>query len=539
MVTASLRDLPSDAYRVRWSTLSSDDLHRTSGFFVFGVGTAVTAAGFQRARSTAGSQSGLRWVLLLGLALALGSSLVVGWSALPGTDGRRGAAVRRLVCAGAGGAHVGALGGRCSSWTSEHGRPVRARPVRSGYAERWALRELGLALFRSASSRPPRVARRSPIPPGRGALASPPSVAPGSATQGPTREGGDPGRGHGGAPGGRAQLGGSRGVPRGDHAPGRGEARGRWPLGARRPSSSLRESCGPLPGHGGGHRALPDQLDGRDRRRCSAHDLRADVAGEDGPGRPAGARGPREPPRLRGPHDLDLPRRSVRAEAVDGAARAGGHGRAHQRPAGHRARSSSAAEATAGPLSERRGGPARAVDVAPALPGLNVVSVDVFDTRRPAPGEVTAVSLTRRRGRRRRRTALGDGRWSVAGLDLSAGTPELAFGDPPGPACPTRRSGPPWSAGPVVPAHRPPLGLAGSGPGPSGGLRRAVAARGGPGALLWDACRAQQRPGRPARRSASVVDPVRRSSSTSKRGTPPEQGARPAPRPPRGPRART
>jgi copper transport protein len=41
-VTAAERiSLPADVYRLAWSTLSSDDLHTTSGVLVFGVQTPV------------------------------------------------------------------------------------------------------------------------------------------------------------------------------------------------------------------------------------------------------------------------------------------------------------------------------------------------------------------------------------------------------------------------------------------------------------------------------------------------------------------
>ena len=37
-VVATLPTLQRSSYRVSWETLSSDDLHRTSGVLVFGVG---------------------------------------------------------------------------------------------------------------------------------------------------------------------------------------------------------------------------------------------------------------------------------------------------------------------------------------------------------------------------------------------------------------------------------------------------------------------------------------------------------------------
>src|SRR3954447_25157036 len=71
-------DLPAlrpDAYRVSWETVSSDDLHRTSGVFVFGLQHAVTAAGGHE-NPPALPESALRWLLFLTLALALGGTLL-------------------------------------------------------------------------------------------------------------------------------------------------------------------------------------------------------------------------------------------------------------------------------------------------------------------------------------------------------------------------------------------------------------------------------------------------------------------------------
>lgn len=42
-MVVGLPALPQDAYRLEWQTLSSDDLRRTAGVVVFGIGRAVTA----------------------------------------------------------------------------------------------------------------------------------------------------------------------------------------------------------------------------------------------------------------------------------------------------------------------------------------------------------------------------------------------------------------------------------------------------------------------------------------------------------------
>ncbi|MGW5669907.1 copper resistance CopC family protein [Micromonospora sp. NPDC003776] len=46
-LVAGLPALPPNTYHVAWRTLSSDDLHTTSGTLVFGVGRQVTACGFR------------------------------------------------------------------------------------------------------------------------------------------------------------------------------------------------------------------------------------------------------------------------------------------------------------------------------------------------------------------------------------------------------------------------------------------------------------------------------------------------------------
>ena len=75
-VVATLPKLPHSAYRVSWQTLSSDDLHRTSGLLVFGVGQSVKAAG-QREPAPRLDESALRWLLFLSLSLSLGGLLAV------------------------------------------------------------------------------------------------------------------------------------------------------------------------------------------------------------------------------------------------------------------------------------------------------------------------------------------------------------------------------------------------------------------------------------------------------------------------------
>jgi copper transport protein len=162
-VVAALPTLHRSSYRVSWETLSSDDLHRTSGVLVFGVGQAVTAGGLDEPAPPP-LEAALRWLVLLGLSGALGGSLALHLLAPASAVGppAPGAAsavalARRCSVAGAATAVVGALvllvtqlslGG---SW---------ALPLLwSGYGLRWGLRELGLLVVLGAALARPRLPR--------------------------------------------------------------------------------------------------------------------------------------------------------------------------------------------------------------------------------------------------------------------------------------------------------------------------------------------------------------------------------------------
>lgn len=73
-VVAPLPALAEDGYRLSWETLSSDDLHRTAGVLVFGVGRSVTPLG-SSATPARPEEVVLRGALLACLALALGGLL--------------------------------------------------------------------------------------------------------------------------------------------------------------------------------------------------------------------------------------------------------------------------------------------------------------------------------------------------------------------------------------------------------------------------------------------------------------------------------
>ena len=139
-IVADLPRLPTGAYRLTWSTLSSDDLHRTSGVLAFGVRTAVSGGGIEEA-SPDRVETAAGAVLLGGMALLLGAPLALRTLRAAPPSGRR--RVRRVAvlggCAALGAAVVGPA------------REVFAGDAvvlfAGGYAARWATRTVGLALL--------------------------------------------------------------------------------------------------------------------------------------------------------------------------------------------------------------------------------------------------------------------------------------------------------------------------------------------------------------------------------------------------------
>jgi copper transport protein len=414
VVTASLPDLPRDAYRVRWSTLSSDDLHRTSGLFVFGVATQVLPTPFSEP-TPRGSESGLRWLLLLGLALALGSRLI---ERLAPIGTARLGRVRAAGLLGAGTAVVVSLalmadqllaGGL--SWSELTG---------SGYAERWSLREAGLLLVvlgvastRSRARGPALVL---------GAMAA----AAGSALLG--HAGADPGSAY------------TRVIATSVHL----LAMLTWSGGvlclvvllvpAKIRRAGQLEVRALLRAFGGPAATCLGLGVATGLYLSSSTVVSVDAALRTTYGRTllikvalvavmvllalANHR------RLRGRHDLDLPRRGVLAEATAAVLVLGATAFLTSAQPATESLFLTPPVTTTGPVSGDVADLHVAVDVAPNLPGVNVVSIDVFDTRRPAPSQVTAVALTID-GVATSAAPLGDGRWTVAGVDLSAGTRSL------------------------------------------------------------------------------------------------------------------
>ncbi|MET8907986.1 copper resistance CopC family protein [Micromonospora sp. NPDC004551] len=106
-LVAGLPALPPNTYHVSWRTLSSDDLHTTSGTLVFGVGRQVTAAGAAGPVGPGPRETAARAAGLLGLAVLLGGAaltLLAGRRRPPGPALDPALRRRMLVVSGYGGA---------------------------------------------------------------------------------------------------------------------------------------------------------------------------------------------------------------------------------------------------------------------------------------------------------------------------------------------------------------------------------------------------------------------------------------------------
>ena len=143
-VVATLPPLPVGAYHVAWRTLSSDDLHQSSGILAFGVQSAVEAAGPAEARPDALETVG-RWGVLAGLGLVLGALLLCGRPlrglADPGTREQARDGLWRL-------ARLGGVLAAASALVVVLVDVVRfgTGALTTGYAIRWSARELAIVV---------------------------------------------------------------------------------------------------------------------------------------------------------------------------------------------------------------------------------------------------------------------------------------------------------------------------------------------------------------------------------------------------------
>ncbi|SBT42535.1 copper resistance CopC family protein [Micromonospora narathiwatensis] len=440
-LVAGLPALPPNTYHVSWRTLSSDDLHTTSGTLVFGVGRPVTAAGPAGPVGPGPRETAFRALGLAGLAVLLGGAAL---ALLTGTGVRRPdpttAALRRRLHTVAG--YAGALA-LVATPLQLAVQLSGAGGVRSGLladqltSGRWLLREVGTALvfvvvLRAAYRLRPEVtgsagpsgdAGRS----GAGPVAVAVGVAGALAAAAGTALLGHPM----GGPLRTALVGGVHVLAAGGWAGAVVAAVLALLPSARQAAdraaqlSALLRAFAPLAAGcltvlvltglllTGPQVATVDALLGSPYGLL----LLAKVATVGA----AGLLGLRTARRLR--HG-DLPRRGLRAEAgllvavlgLAGALAAAGPGRGPGFPVADAGRAVPQVSGQVADLVDT-------VAVRPNRPGRNIVSVGVEDTRRPAPGPVTGVSLllTGPNGERAVHpvTRTGDG-WVVAVDDIRA-----------------------------------------------------------------------------------------------------------------------
>lgn len=145
-LAAALPWLPRNAYRVSWETLSSDDLHRTSGVLVFGVGQHVAAGGLHESLPRP-DEASLRWLVFLALALSLGGAACerLFRRHLRATALDAAARCRRLSRVGA--ASGAGLAGVLLLDQLASGHWAGRRLLVGAYGQHWLLREAGLALL--------------------------------------------------------------------------------------------------------------------------------------------------------------------------------------------------------------------------------------------------------------------------------------------------------------------------------------------------------------------------------------------------------
>ncbi|MCU1657893.1 MAG: Copper resistance protein, partial [Pseudonocardiales bacterium] len=155
-VVADLPTLPDSAYRVSWQTLSSDDLHRTSGLLVFGVNEPVKASAFAEPAPRP-EEAALRWVLFASLAMALGGQLAGRLYRRNGCDQPAADRSLRLSTLGATAGALTAVGLLVDQLRSS-GSPV-AHLLLSSYGARWSLRECGFGVLLAAALLSRRFAR--------------------------------------------------------------------------------------------------------------------------------------------------------------------------------------------------------------------------------------------------------------------------------------------------------------------------------------------------------------------------------------------
>jgi len=432
-VVAPLPALGRNTYRLSWETLSSDDLHRTSGVLVFGVRTAVTPAPLQESHPSPVQSLGSA-LLFSGVALALGGLLARRvLSALPGY----GAVVARrwVVELAFAGAVLAAIASLVLPVTESVTGGLSLRQIaETSYGSRWGIREAGLLLLllatwasrraasRRAASWRSASGRRMAVVLGAGA---------GLASVGAAL------LGHAGA-GRHLDL--LRVAATAAHL----VAALTW-VGALAclalvlvmsrlrpgiPALPLREALRGFAVPAGccvavavvtGVYLASHVVVSLDAAVTTIYGrtllLKLLLAGA------AGALALANHRRLRRSQDYRLPRRTVVAEAAVGALLVLVTAvLTNGQPATEPQLVDAGPRPTAGPLNRQVADLQESVDVRPNRPGPTVVLVDAFDTRRPAPEPVTAVTVRLGHGRPVAAVPLGDGHWSAPVRDVAAGT---------------------------------------------------------------------------------------------------------------------
>jgi copper transport protein len=146
-LVVGLPELRPDTYRVSWRTLSSDDLHATSGVLVFGVQREVTAAGTATDPPPRPVEAALRWLGFLGTAGLLGGLLLALLANRPVRSGPSAELRRRLAgSAATGGVAAAALAPLLVVAQAGLGGTGRVL-LTTGYGPRWLGRELSLLVL--------------------------------------------------------------------------------------------------------------------------------------------------------------------------------------------------------------------------------------------------------------------------------------------------------------------------------------------------------------------------------------------------------
>lgn len=421
-VVARVPDLAPGAYRVSWETLSSDDLHRTSGLIVFGVDRDVAPAGVVSA-SVRPEEAVLRGGLLACLAVAIGGLLaldVLRRSLSPAAAAVAHRVVARLGSAAALVAPLLAVALLVDTVLATGSDP--GTTLLGGYGVRWTVRLLGLLLLAWAWSRS---RRGSPVPVTT-ALVGVVLACVGTV------------------------LLGHNGVAVSDRirvaaASAHVAAALTWAgaLGCLAVAMLLDASA----------RRVPDVLAtlrafGPPAAAClgvtavtgillsSETVVSVDAALLTTYGRvlivkvllvgAAAGLGLRHHRRLRGPHDLDPPRRSVLVEAGLLAGVVGLTGLLASTATATDPTFVRAPAVPVGAVGRQVGDLQVAVDLSPNRQGAAVAVVDVFDTRRPAPAPVTGVDVRLAGARPVAADRLADGHWSAPVTIGTTGTTHVS-----------------------------------------------------------------------------------------------------------------